>query len=75
MTEPFYQFGCGLSNAREAVVDGAEHVADDRAKQHEDCNNNDSDQNEDQSVLYQTLAFFFRSEQHGIFSFLKNVSI
>ena len=45
-----------------AFVDGAEHVANDRAKKHEDRNNNDSNQNKDQSVLYQTLAFFFRGE-------------
>ena len=49
-------------DAGEAVVDGAEHTANDRAKQHEDRNNNDSDQNKDQCVLYQTLTFFFRGE-------------
>jgi hypothetical protein len=62
VTEPFYQFGFELSNAREAGIDGAEYVANDRAKQHKDRNNNDSYQNKDQSVLYQTLAFFFRGE-------------
>jgi len=51
-----------LTNAGEAVIDGAENVANDRAKQHEDCNNNDSDKNKDQGILYQTLAFFFRGE-------------
>jgi hypothetical protein len=65
-------FKSRLRNAREAVVDGAEDVANDRAKQHEDRNNNDSDQNKDQRVFYQTLTFFFRGEQHGFFSFLEN---
>ena len=51
-----------LASGGEAVIDGAENVANDRAKQHEDRDNNDSNQNKDQSVLYQTLAFFFRGE-------------
>jgi hypothetical protein len=51
-----------LGSAREAIIDGAENVANDRAKQHEDRNNNDSDQYKDQSVFNQTLAFFFRGE-------------
>ena len=64
MTEPFYKLDLELSNTGETVVDGAEYVADDWAKQHEDRNNNDSDQNENQSVLNQTLTFFifFRGE-------------
>jgi hypothetical protein len=62
MTEPFESIGFERSNAREAGVDGAEDVANDRAKKHEDRNNNDSNQNKDQSILYQTLAFFFRGE-------------
>ena len=59
---------CKLNNldlgtgAGEAGVESAEHIGDDRAKQHENRNNNDSDQNKDQSVLHETLAFFFRGE-------------
>ena len=63
MAEPFLYRPYELAgSAREALVDAAEHVADDRAKQHEDCNNNDSNQNKDQRVLNQTLAFFFLRE-------------
>jgi hypothetical protein len=62
MTEPFYSIDFELSNAGEAAVNGAENVANDRAKQHEDRNNNDSNQNKDQSVFYQTLTLFFRGE-------------
>jgi hypothetical protein len=58
----FFSNGFEGSNAGKAFVDGAENVANDRAKQHEDRNNNDSDQNKDQSIFYQTLAFFFRGE-------------
>ena len=46
----------------EAVVDLGEDVADDRAKQGEDGDHDDGDQDEDQSVLNQTLAFGLRSE-------------
>jgi len=46
----------------EAVVDLGEDVADDRAKQGEDRNHDDGDQDEDQCVLNQTLAFGLRSE-------------
>ena len=58
------------TDAGETCVESAEYVADDRAEQHKDCNNNDSNQNKDQSILYQTLTFFLRGEQHGFFSFL-----
>jgi hypothetical protein len=61
-TEPFDSIGIELTYAGEAAVDGAEDVANDRAKKHEDRNNNDSNQNKDQSIFYQTLAFFFRGE-------------
>jgi hypothetical protein len=48
--------------ARETAVDGAEYVADDWTKQHEDRNNNDCYQNKNQRVLYEALSFFFRGE-------------
>ena len=50
--------------AGEAVVDGREDVADDRAEQHQNSNNNDGDQNENQRVFDQALTFFLGSEQH-----------
>jgi hypothetical protein len=56
----------GLHTA-EASVDVAKHVADQWAHESEDRNNNDSDQNKDQRVLYQTLALFFLREEHGFF--------
>ena len=64
MTEPFSGWKLRLASANgwEAVVESAEYIANDRAKQHEDRNNNDSDQNKDQSILNETLAFFFRGE-------------
>jgi hypothetical protein len=51
-----YSFYFDLSNTGEAVVYGAKDVANDRAKQREDRNNNDSDQNKDQSVFYLQLT-------------------
>jgi len=36
----------------------AEDVADNRAKQRQDNDNDYSDQDKDESVLYKTLAFF-----------------
>jgi hypothetical protein len=48
--------------ADQARVDLGEDVADDRAEDQEDCNHDDGDQNEDQSVLNEALAFFFRGE-------------
>ena len=44
------------------VDDVGEDVADRRPEQGEDDDNNDSDEYEDQRVLNQALAFFFRSE-------------
>ena len=53
MEQPCLRQGCsGRRNiqhlgtdARETGVESAEYVADDRAEQHEDRNNNNSDQN------------------------------
>jgi hypothetical protein len=58
----------GGLHAVEAVVDGAEGVANDRAEDHQGCDNNDGNQNKNQSVLDQTLTLLFRSEQHGCIS-------
>ena len=43
----------------EAGVDLAEDVTDDRAEDHESRDNNDSNQNKNQRIFDQTLAFFF----------------
>jgi hypothetical protein len=51
---------------RGMMLDGLNDVAEDStnsgAKQGQDNNNDDSNQYEDQRVLYQTLSFFFRGE-------------
>ena len=51
----------------EAGVDGAEHVTNDGSEDHESSDNNNGNQNEDQRIFNQTLAFFFRWEQHDEF--------
>jgi hypothetical protein len=51
-----------------AGVDGAKYVANDRAQDHEDRDNNDGNQNKNQSVFDQALASFLRRKQHGLFS-------
>ena len=43
-------------------IDLGEDVADDRAVDQQNSNDNDSNQNKDQSILNQTLASFFRGE-------------
>ena len=50
--------------AGQAGVDIAEDVTDDRAKNHQSRNNNDSYQNKNQRILNKTLAFFFGWKQH-----------
>jgi hypothetical protein len=45
--------------------DIAEDVADCWSKQSENNNHDNSDQNKNQCVLYQTLALFFGCKQHG----------
>jgi hypothetical protein len=57
---------------REAGVDGAEGVADDRTQDHKGRDNNNGNQNKNQRVFDQALAFLLASEQHGVFSFLPN---
>jgi hypothetical protein len=49
-------------SANQARVDLGEDVADDRAEDQQNSNNNDCNQNKDQSVLDQALAFFLRGE-------------
>ena len=49
----------------EACIDGAENFTDQRAEDCENSDNNDSNQNKDQRIFNQTLAFFFDWEQHG----------
>jgi len=48
------------------MLDGLDDVAEDfangRAKQGQDNDNDDSNQYEDQRVLYQSLSFFFGGE-------------
>ena len=53
--------------------DIAENVPDGGAKQGQNHDHDNGDQNEDQSVLYQTLAFLFRCEQHDFLSFIKEI--
>jgi hypothetical protein len=49
---------------REAIIERAEHVTNDRAKQHEHSNDNDSYQNKNERVLDQALAAFEISALH-----------
>jgi hypothetical protein len=49
------------------VDDIGEDVADGRAEQHEDDDYDDSYQDENESVLYEALAFFTRLIQHDDF--------
>ncbi len=46
----------------EAGVDRAEHIANDRAEDHEGRDNNDGNQNKNQRILNQALAFFLGGE-------------
>jgi hypothetical protein len=48
--------------ADQAGIDLGEHIADDGAEDQQNSNHNDSNQNKDQRILDQTLAFFFRGE-------------
>ena len=52
--------------ACDAIVDSAEHVTNDRAEQHQNCNNNDGYQNKNQCIFNQALALFLRCKQHNI---------
>ena len=62
-----------MSRLRQGVVDGAEGIADLGSKQGHDGNDNDSDESENDRVLDEALAFFFRCKQHGIISFPTNI--
>ena len=59
------------SGLRQGVRNGAEGVADLGTKQTHNSNHNDGDEREDDRVLDEALAFFFRCKQHGSNSFLK----
>jgi hypothetical protein len=50
----------------ETAADGAEYGADLVTENGQNTNNNNSDKNQDQSVLYQALAFFLskKASQH-----------
>jgi hypothetical protein len=51
-----------LLDSGERVINLAEYVADDRAEDQQNSNYDDCNQNKDQSILDQALAFFFRGE-------------
>ena len=53
------------SNGTQAGIEFTEHVADDRAEDHEGSNDNDGNQNQDESILDQTLALFPGGKQHA----------
>ncbi len=55
-----FRFCC--NEELQAGVDGAEHVADQRAHDGEGGDNDDGDQNDDQSVLNHALAFFLERD-------------
>ena len=59
-----------LSLEMVVVLDGLddvrEDVADDRSQQKQDGDHDDSDQNQDERVLDQALAFFPWKEQHFV---------
>jgi hypothetical protein len=61
--------------AGQGGVDGAEGIADLGSKQTHDSNYDDGDESEDDRVLDEALAFFFRCKQHDIISFLINVFV
>ena len=58
---------------RQGAGDGAEGIADLGSEQTHNSNHNDGDESEDNRVLDEALAFFFRCKQHDIISFLKNI--
>jgi len=70
MTGLFIALTSGL---RQGARDGAEGVADLGTQQTHDSNHNDSDERENDRVLDEALAFFFRCKQHGSNSFLINI--
>jgi hypothetical protein len=52
----------GMLYTCEGSINLAEYIADDGAEDQQNSNYNDSNQNKDQSILDQPLAFFFRGE-------------
>ena len=57
----FWHSRCEL-HAAKAGVDFAEHSADDRAKNHQRRDNNNGNQNKNQCIFDEALAFFFRGK-------------
>ena len=55
--------------------DGAEGITDLGSQQPQDSNHDDGNESEDNRILDEALAFFFRCKQHDIISFLKNVFV
>lgn len=59
------------SGLGQGACDGAEGIADLGSQQTHDSNHNNRDEGENNRVLDEALAFFFRCKQHGSNSFLK----
>jgi hypothetical protein len=66
--------GLRSGNVSQGVSDVGEDIPDGGGQEPHRNDYDDSDQDDDQSVLYQTLAFFFRGKKHGEFSFQKSVT-
>ena len=60
------------SGLRQGTVDRAEGVADLRTKQPHDSDHNNGDEGENNRVLDEPLAFFFRRKQHNNLPFIKD---
>jgi hypothetical protein len=67
-TRLFFALASGL---RQGTIDGAEGVADLGTKQTHNSNHDDGDESENNRVLDEALAFFFRSKQHNNLPFNK----
>jgi hypothetical protein len=52
----------------DSLDDVGEDFSDDWAEKGKNNNYNDSNQNKNKRILYKTLAFFFRSKQHVLFT-------
>jgi hypothetical protein len=61
------------SGLRQGAVDGAEGIADLGSQQSHDSDHDDGDEREDDRVLDEPLAFFFRSKQHKNLPFEKKM--
>jgi hypothetical protein len=51
-----------ISNARETFIDRTENIANPRAQDLQNCNDNNGNKNEKQCLLNQSLALFGKSE-------------